>query len=374
MGRIKLLHVIGGGEFGGAEQHLLTLVRHLDRARFAIHVACLFPEPFAPLVRAEGLAVHVIPMKSKIDWKPVGDLASLIKSEGFHIVHTHGVRANLIGRLAAQRTGLGRVVTTVHSVLAFDYEKRLDRLVNKICERSTRGLTRRFIVVCKKLAGQLQAEGVPPDKIITIYNGLEIASYDPEIPGLPVRQEFGLAPEAVVAGIIARFHPVKGHAYLLQALARVVRELPRLVLLVVGAGPGRAKLEEMAARLEVDRNVIFTGFRRDIPEIIAALDFLVLPSLSEGLSLTVMEGMAMQRPVLATEVGGTPEIITPGVDGLLVPPADIPALAAGVARLARDRRMAAEIGLAARRTVEQRFTAERMAAETGRLYEAVILE
>ena len=372
MGRIKVLHIIGGGEFGGAEQYLLTLARHMDRSEFELHTACLFSEPFASRIREEGFTAHVFPMRSKIDWKPIGNIASLIKTEGFRIVHTHGVRANLIGRLAARRSAPCHVITTVHSVLAFDYSKRLDRLVNRISETCTRGITEKFIAVSKMLCQQLISEGIPPDKIVTVYNGLEIEKYNPETSGLTVRQEFNISPDAVVAGIVARLHPVKGHPCLFQAMAEVVRKLPNLLLMVVGAGPDKTKLQELADRLGIGKNVIFTGFRKDIPEIISALDFLVLPSVCEGLGLSIMEGMAMKKPVLATRVGGIPEIITSGIDGLLVPPADVPALAAGIQQLAADREAAAKLGEAARKTIETRFTAETMARETARLYREII--
>ncbi|MHB9094202.1 MAG: glycosyltransferase [Eubacteriales bacterium] len=368
MGPMKVLHVIGGGEFGGAEQHLLTLIKHMDKSDFELHIACLFAEPLASLARSEGLRVHVLPMKSKLDLQPIGSIASLIKREGFHIVHTHGVRANLIGRLAAKIAGTGLVVTTVHSVLAFDYQKWSDRWINRVSENTTRGVTERFITVCDMLAGQLVSEGVPRDKVITIHNGLEIEKYNPGISGSPIREELGITGDAVLIGIVARLHPVKGHIYLLEAMARSVKKFPGLMLLIVGTGPDRATLEETAGSLGVDKNVIFTGFRKDIPEVLAALDFLVLPSLSEGLSLTVIEGMAMKKPVLATGVGGTPEIITPGLDGCLVPPADVAALAAGIEGLAQDRQKVAEMGAAARKTVETRFTAELMANKTARLY------
>lgn len=371
MGRIKVLHVIGGGEFGGAEQHLLTLFRHINRQEFELHVACLFPKPLAPLVMNEGFKVHVFPMRNKFDLQPITKMASLIDTENFDIVHTHGVRANLIGRLAAKRAGVNRVVTTIHSVLAFDYKRRIDRWVNKFCEQTTRKITTRFITVSEKLALQLIADGIPSDKIVTIHNGLEIENYNPELSGKPVRDEFKIDDGTVLIGIVARLHPVKGHSYLLEATAHAVRKTPQLNLLVVGDGPEGAELEAMARRLGIEDKVIFAGFRSDIPEIIAALDFLVLPSLSEGLSLTVMEGMAMKKPVFATAVGGTPEIITSGVDGLLAPPGDVPALVQGIRDLAGDRQFAAKLGVEARKTIEDRFTAELMADRTSQLYKEI---
>lgn len=372
MGAVKVLHIIGGGEFGGAEQHLLSLVKYMDKDGFALQAACLFAEPLAPLIREEGFPVHVFPMKSKFDLSPIGSLASLIKTEGFHIVHTHGVRANLIGRLAAGRAGIRHVVTTVHSVLAFDYNRWLDRWINRICENTTRGRTERFITVCQMLEDQLVSEGIPKDKIVTIHNGLEIDKYNPETPGAQVRQEFGIADDDILIGIIARLHPVKGHTYLFEAMSKAVKHFPKLKLLVVGTGPDRAKLEKTVKYLGIGGSVIFTGFRKDIPNILAAMDILVLSSLSEGLSLTVIEGMAMKKPVLATEVGGTPEIITSGVDGYLVPPADAAALERGIAWLAADRSRALEVGAAARKTVEAGFTARLMAEKTGQLYRDIL--
>lgn len=371
MGRIKVLHIIGGGEFGGAEQHLITLLRHINRQEFEIHVACLFAKPLAPLVVKEGFAVHVFPMASKFDLKPINGMASLIKKEGFDIVHTHGVRANLVGRLASKKAGVYRVVTTVHSVLAFDYKRRIDRWVNKLCEKATRKITTSFVTVSKMLAVQLETEGIPTGKIVTIHNGLEIENYNPELNGQPVKDEFKIDAKTVLMGIVARLHPVKGHSYLLEATAQAVKKIPGLTLLIVGDGPLRAGLETMTRSLGIEDKVIFTGFRSDIPEIIAALDFLVLPSLSEGLSLTVMEGMAMKKPVLATAVGGTPEIITSGVDGFLVPPGDVPALVQGIQDLAGNRDLADKLGAAARKTIEDRFTAGRMAGRTSELYKEI---
>ena len=368
MRRIKVLHIIGGGEFGGAEQHLLTLIRKIDRQEFDIHIACLFAEPLASLVDKEVFPVHIFSMQSKFDWKPVGNLASLIKREGFHIVHTHGVRANLIGRLAARRADVGHIVTTVHSVLAFDYNRWIDRWINRLCENTTRGLTECFITVCDKLAVDLAAEGVSKEKIFTIHNGLELEKYNPDVSGNPIRQEFTIAGDKIVMGIIARLHPVKGHTCLLDALSLAVKKIPNLLLMIVGTGPDRAMLEEKCRELALDRNVIFTGFRRDVPDIVAALDFLVLPSLSEGLSLTIMEGMAMKKPVLATEVGGTPEIITHLVDGFLVPPKDVESLAAGITQLSGELEKVRDMGLAARRTIEERFTAALMAEKTMGIY------
>lgn len=374
MARLKVLHIIGGGEFGGAEQHLLSLLKYIDNQAFELHVACLFAEPLAPLVVQEGFTVHVLPMRNKFDLKPVSKLAELIRSEDFHIVHTHGVRANLIGRIAAKKAGTGKVVTTVHSVLAYDYNRWIDRWVNRACESATKNITEKFITVSEMLGKQMINEGIPARKVSVIHNGLEIEKYDPDVSGEPVRRELGIGRDALVLGIVARLHPVKGHCFLLEALARVKDKISQLTLVIVGNGPERASLESLVTRLGIANNVIFTGFRKDIPEVIAALDILVLPSLSEGLSLTIMEGMAMKKPVIATNVGGTPEIITSGSDGLLVPSADVEALARAIEELAHNPQVASRLGVEARKTIETGFTAGLMAERTSRLYKDIVKE
>lgn len=368
MERIKVLHIIGGGEFGGAEQYMLTLAKHINKSEVELHVACLFEEPLAPLVKKLGVPAHVFPMRNKLDLKTIGEVASLIKMEGFHIVHTHGVRANLIGRVAAKKAGVKHVVTTVHSILKFDYTKWTDRFFNSICDKVTEAITEKFITVSEMLAQELIKAGIPQAKIVTVYNGLELEKYNANISGLPVRQAFGVSGDEKLLGIVARLHPVKGHLYLFEAMARLTKNSPKIKLLVVGTGPERPHFEEMVAQLNIKSKVIFAGFQKNIPEIIAALDLLVLPSLSEGLGLAVMEGMAMGKAVLATKVGGIPEIITSGVDGLLVPPADFQALAEGIQQLLQSDQMMAQFGDAARRTIETRFSAGLMAEKTAKVY------
>ncbi len=368
MKRAKVLHIIGGGDFGGAEQHLLTLLKNIDGGRFQVSVACLFAKPFALLAKEAGISTVVFDMGSKLNLKIILALAAHIKKEGIDIVHTHGVRANLIGRLAAKIAGVDHVLTTVHSVLAFDYARKLDRMVNWLSERLTRGLTAHFVTVCDLLAGQLVGEGIKQDRVSTIYNGLELEKYSRSNDPGNIRAELHIPEAAPLIGIVARLHPVKGHVFLLQAVKQALAAVPGLKLLIVGSGPDRQELEHYAGALGIADAVIFTGFRQDIPEVMHMLDLVVLSSLSEGLSITIIEAMAIGKPVLATRVGGTPEIITDGQDGLLVPPADAGALADKIIYILSHPDMAKKMGQAARLTVQEKFTAAGMARKTEALY------
>lgn len=368
--QLKVLHIIGGGEFGGAERHVLTLLRFLDRQKIDARLACLFAAPLAGEARREGVVTKVFAMRGKLDFRQVPGIASYLKKEQIDIVHTHGVRANLIGRLAAGVAGTPHVVTTVHSVLALDYTRRLDRWINQFCEWSTRRWTEKFIAVSCGLAGELLASGLPAEKVTVIYNGLDL-SFFKQGAGEKIRAEFGLEPGQPVVGVVARLHPVKGHEFFLQAVKEVSNEFPAARFYIVGCGTHRSALEVLAARLGIRDVVVFTGFRQDIGDIMAALDVLAVPSLSEGFGLTAVEAMAIGIPVLATRVGGLPEIITDGENGLLVPPKDPAALAERLRFLLNHPADAAQMAVAGRRTVEERFSAEIMAAKTAELYQGL---
>jgi glycosyltransferase involved in cell wall biosynthesis len=171
--KLRVLHVIGGGEFGGAERHILNLAAALDPAEATVAVACLFARPFAEMAGEAGLEAYTFPMRRKFDFRVVGPLARLAGEGGFDLVHTHGVRANLIGRLAARRAGRP-VVTTVHSLLAFDYPGLAGRLVNALAERFSRHLTAHFIAVSQALKDALVRGGIPEEKITVVYNGVPL--------------------------------------------------------------------------------------------------------------------------------------------------------------------------------------------------------
>lgn len=367
-GQLKVLHIIGGGEFGGAEQHVLTLLRFIDRQRVDARLACLFAAPLAVEARREGIPTEVFVMRGKLDFSQVADIASYLKKEQIEIVHTHGVRANLIGRLAAGIAHTPHVVTTVHSVLALDYPRRPDRWINRFCEWITGRWTEKFIAVSGGLARELISGGLPANKVVVIHNGLDLRRFR-RGDGAKIRAEFGLGGEQPLVGVVARMHPVKGHEAFLKAALQVSAEFPQARFFIVGCGHHRPALEALVDALGLREAVIFTGFRQDVEDILAALDLLVVPSLSEGFGLTAVEAMALGKPVLATRVGGLPEIIDSGQNGLLALPGDPDALANGMLFLLNNPDGAARMAAAGRHTAEEKFSAGFMAEQTTALYQ-----
>lgn len=417
---IRVAVIYGGGSQGGAPRYLETILKGLDRGRFQVLYLDIRGEALTGRIRDLGWETRVVPAGRR---DPAGrKLARAVAQFRPHLINTHGVRANFFGRLVGSRLGIP-VVTTVHSVLAHDYGNAWRRLAAELMERATQKRTRRFIAISQSIARYLEQRGVAPEKIQIIYHGLEVEEYRRRAgvgakmgAGEGARNEAGeghaigqtgqtpgdragvAATEEVagaghkaqtrlgypgkpvpgpVIGTVARLHPVKGLGYLILAFAEVLRAFPQAHLIIIGGGgSGVEALEEARLRRQVEElglggAVTFAGYRNDVPRWLAGMDVFVLPSLMEGLGLVLLEAMALEKPVVATRVGGIPEIVEDEKSGLLVPPADAGALATAIRRVLADPRLARRLGQAGYRRVVAQFSAQRMLAETQALFSEV---
>jgi glycosyltransferase involved in cell wall biosynthesis len=217
---------------------------------------------------------------------------------------------------------------------------------------------------------------MPPPKVFLIPNGVEIKVFTEANQSLveALAQEWKIRSHTPVIGTLARLHEQKGHSYLLDAVAQLRREIPDVKALVVGDGELRPSLEQRTQALRLSDSVIFTGTRRDVPEILALLDVFVLPSLWEGLPIALLEAMAAGLPVVATRVGGVPEVVVDGETGLLVPPRDPDALSEAILTLLQDPDLRQKMGQAGQERVREYFSVERMVEETEALYERLLAE
>lgn len=373
MKRLRVLHVIGGGEFGGAERHILNLATAMDPDVVEVSVCCLFADPFVQVAREAGIKAHSVPMLHKLDFSIATKIRDLIAGEEIDVVHTHGVRANLVGRVAARMAGVETVVTTVHSLLSQDYPDLFSRLVNMFIERASRSITSHFIAVSGGLQKELIKQGIAEDKITIIYNGLNPDLFEKKDTTTGKwRQKAGLSQDKLLVAIVGRLHPVKGHGYFLKSAAEILKTRTDVHFLVVGSGPEREKLKEYTEKLGIREHVTFTGFVSDVAELMPDLNLLIVPSLWEGFGLTALEAMALGVPVVATSVGGLPEIVHHGTTGLLVPPADETGLTRGIAWMLDHRQEALEMSAAAKSVVEEKFTASAMARNTQNLYKRLV--
>jgi glycosyltransferase involved in cell wall biosynthesis len=202
-----------------------------------------------------------------------------------------------------------------------------------------------------------------------IYNGVDLERYDHQEPCCTLRDDYGMEPGSQIVGVVARLEPEKGHPTLIDAWPLVLRSVPDAYLLIVGEGSRRDDLERQVRELRIAHRVVFTGRRDDVPGVTAALDVAVLPSYREAQGLTILEAMALSRPVVASNVGGIPEMIQDGVTGLLVPPGDPTALAGAIVRLLEDHSLADTLGRAGHDLVHDRFCIELMVKAIEEIYD-----
>ncbi len=333
--------------------------------------------PLVEALRSARVKVMIIPIKKTFDLMGAFRLRNLILREGVHVLHTHGMLVNIVGRFASRMAHVPVSISTVQLTrelagggraknirqrLKGEYYRALDNLTARVSDR--------IIAVSDSVKHDLVHQGVSPEKIMVINNSIQIEPLQgrlDEYRQKKKKEELGIDNDPVV-GTIARLSPQKDIYTFLYAISDVVREFPEVRCLIVGDGHRRRKLEDLSHRLELKGNVSFLGYRDDVREILEFFDIFVLSSLWEGLPLVVLEAMAASKPVVATKVPGTAEAVVDGKTGLLVPIRDIERLAHSIKRLLKDKNLCQSMGKAGRRRVEKHFTVEKMVDATERLY------
>jgi glycosyltransferase involved in cell wall biosynthesis len=363
--RIRVVEVLATGTTGGAQEHLYGLVTRMDHTRFDVSVVSL--SPGSAVRKLERAGVPVLVLDEPDDAIAVGALAAHLVEVLPDIIHNHMYRAELVGTRAAIALGeVGHrrpyVVSTVHSSRVRSEEDR--EMLRVLTPRMDQ-----LIAVSRMIEEKLEQEGRTGTPIRRIYNGVDLSRYEHQEPCCTLHEEYGMEPGSQVVGVVARLEPEKGHPTLLEAWPAVLRSVPDAYLLIVGEGSRREALEALARDLRIAHRVVFTGRRDDVPAVTAALDVAVLPSYREAQGLSILEALALSRPVVASNVGGIPEVITDGVTGLLVPPHDPDTLAAAIVRLLRDHPYADTLGRAGHDMVHDRFDIDTMVGLIQQIYE-----
>ncbi|MER3417636.1 MAG: hypothetical protein C4343_00570 [Chloroflexota bacterium] len=364
-GRIRVVEVLATGTSGGAQEHVYSLVTRIDRHRYDVSVVSL--SAGSAVRRLERAGVRVVVFEEPDDAVAVGMLAAHFLNSCPDIVHNHMYRAEVVGTkaaLALERLGMRRpyVVSTVHS-------SRVRSLADREELRRLTPHMDRLVAVSRAIVAKIAEERGDGARVELIYNGVDLSRYDHQEPCCTLREEHGLPADAQLVGVVARLEPEKGHPTLLAAWPEVVRRCPKAYLLVVGEGSQRGALEALATKLGIVDRVVFVGRRDDIPAVTAALDVAVLPSYREAQGLVVLEAMALGRPVIASNVGGIPEMIEDGVSGLLVRPGDPEALAAAIVRLLTDHPFADLLARRGHELVHERFCVELMVRAIESIYD-----
>jgi glycosyltransferase involved in cell wall biosynthesis len=363
---MRVIHVIKATGVAGAERHLLDLLPGL-RARGCDARLCVLVEPKKPVAelfeqaRRSGLPISSLPIHGHADASVCLRLARRFRRERPDIVHTHLMHADLYGIMAARLSHVPVAIMTRHDDLPFRRRFVLRQLNRWLWTRVDAGVAVSQAIL--RFSQEVEGATIP---IRVIHHGL--AQVEPEAAG-PIRAAFGLEPDALVVGIVCRLMAQKGVTHGIAAFAMIASSFPSAMLFVAGDGPDRPKLEREVRARGLGERVRFLGWRADSGRILSALDLLMAPSLSEGFGLAALEAMARGVPVLATRAGAIPEVVVDGETGLLVPPADVEALSAGLTRLLSDPMLRARLGAAGVERARQQFSLARMVDATLELYE-----
>jgi glycosyltransferase involved in cell wall biosynthesis len=359
---LTILHTEASPGWGGQEIRILNEAAVFAKRGFRVLIACQPGTPLGREAQRYGLAVRLIAMAGAADLRAFWRLRRLMRSEAVDLVHTHSSIDAWLAGFAARSLQLP-VVRSRH--VSIPVKRRRNFVYNALCDR--------IISSGEAIRDVLVTAGVDADKIAAIPAGVDTAQFHPAVSGTAVRREFGL--NGPVIGTVAMFREAKGHRVLLQAVPEILRREPRAVFLWVGDGVGRVALQAELAEVGIQDKVLMVGFREDIPACLAAMDVVVQPSVrSDGVPQVVMQALAMRKPVVASAVGGIPEVIQHQRTGLLVPPNNPRALAAAVVQSLCNPRAAAAWAQAGGLLIDTHYALGHSIDRTAAVYTAVLVE
>lgn len=368
---MKLIHLISGGDVGGAKTHVLSLLSGL-RQNHEVLLVCFLAGQFAQDARALGIPTEVM---------PGGNLPAIcralsarIKNEGFQLVHCHGARANLMGFLLKKKVDVP-IITTIHSDPKLDYLGRpLSNLTYGNANRMSLRHLDGWVCVSRQLRDMQVDAGRDPARTFVINNGVDFSNLSAPVSRAQFwkNQALELEPDSVIFGIAARISPVKDMGSLIRAFAKAVSQEPGIRLAIAGDGEQRKELEQLARELCPPGTVKFLGWLTDTASFYHALDVNMLTSLSEGLPYAIPEGARMSCATIATHVGAVPTIVIDGKTGFLVEPQDVDAMADRMLLLARDKDLRQRLGQAIFEKVKLEFSAEATVKTQQEIYDTIL--
>ncbi len=361
--KIRVVELLATGTNGGAQEHVFNLLTRIDRERYEVSLVSLSNGSAMRRLERTGVPVCVI---------DEADDDAAIDAIARHLAAVNGTQAAWKLAATARRP---LVVSTVHSSRVRSEEDRA--LIRRLTPKMDH-----LIAVSRAIVRKIEDEGRVGAPVSLIYNGVDLQRYADQEVCCTLHAEYDIPDGAQIVGVVARLEPEKGHPTLLEAWPRVLASVPNAHLLIVGEGSQREALEDRATVLGLlgsprggaRPSVTFTGRRDDIPAVTGALDVAVLPSYREAQGLSILEAMALSRPVVASAVGGIPEMVEDGRTGLLVAPRDPEALGIAIARLLTDHPLADTLARAGHDLVYERFCVEQMVRSVETVYDESVAE
>ncbi|MBA7510030.1 N-acetyl-alpha-D-glucosaminyl L-malate synthase [subsurface metagenome] len=355
-----VLHIDSAKTWRGGQQQVLYLAKRLTD--YDNVIACPPQSPLAERAKAIGLKVLPVQMHGEWDLLAVCKLKKIIRKNSIDIAHLHSSHAHALGLLAAKSSGNCKVVLS----------RRVDFPIKKnILSRAKYSNVDRIIAISERVKRVLVTDGLPEEKIDVVYSGVDIQRFQ-NVKANRLISELTPNRDKLIIGNIAALTWDKDHKSLIEAARIVVDEFSEVIFLIAGEGPLRREIEILIKKFNLKEKVKLLGFRQDIPEILSVLDLFVLSSSWEGLGTSLLDAFASRVPVVATNVGGIPEIVRDGVNGILVPPGNPDALAGAVISLLKNRDLARQMAEEGFRLVKEKFSIERMVEETRKIYDRLV--
>lgn len=351
----------GGKGWGGIESHCVTLTLNLLKKGHRVIIGCPFQGQVREHAEKLGLPMANITVVNSVDIFAVWEIRRMVLEKKIQVVIANLGKEYWPAAVAAKWSGV-KVVFVRHQL---DYLKKVTvwLIANQVD---------RVVADSGAVKEKLIASGVSPEKIETIHIGIELDKFNPNtVDRAEARKEWGIGENELVIGNAGKLDPGKGVLDLLNAMEKVIGKYPHARLLFVGEGPCRDELEKRAEILKIKEKIIFAGLRKDMVKMYATMDIFVLPSYREGLPMSVMEAMSMEKPVIATTVGGIPELIHSEKNGLLVPPRDGGKLVEAIFRYVEDRKFAKKTAAEGRKTIETDFSGQAMGDKFERMLKGI---
>jgi glycosyltransferase involved in cell wall biosynthesis len=377
---IRILHIHTLPIVSGSGINTFLSMQGMDKTLYEVDLACAPGGRLISLVEENHMEVRtfknmVQPFRPFKDTLALLDLTAFLRKNPYHIVHTHNSKAGFLGRLAAKLAGVPVIVHTVHGFAFHDQEPLWRQMLFRNLERLASRWSDRMIFISQPLIDwALKDHIVGEDKIAKIYSGIQLDKFHPVKSEEKdrIRSKWALKKEEAVVGIVSKLWEGKGHTVLIEAFKLLKEKIKDAKLVIVGEGYLYDELFRRVGNNGLRESVLFTGFQMDVSEIIATFDVAVLPSFFEGMGRVILEAMAMEKPVVASRVGGIPDLIDQGINGLLVRPGDARELADALERVLSDNGLAKRLGREGRKRIKHQFSADVMVRSIEELYRELL--
>ncbi len=393
MKKIKIIHIITRLDKGGSAEETLLTVRGLDKGIYdvalvrGLSIESNMAEDEAGAVEesvrdAEGEGVRVITVSSLVrrispfyDLKAFFALIKILRYECPHIVHTHTSKAGILGRWAAFFARVPVIVHTPHGHVFWGYFGRLKTGIFILLEKISALITDRLVMLTEQEKNDhLHFHIAPENKFSVVHSGINLDRFsNTSVDPAAMKRRLGIPEGNLVVGTTGRLTHIKGHRYLIEAAGKIVSSRPDTTFVFLGDGELLDELKNMASISGIEENIKFLGWRQDVAEVISTFDVFVLPSLNEGMGRVLVEAMALGKPIVASGIGGIPDLVADGKNGYLVPVGDVEVLAARIRRLLDDPEKREKMGNAGKRYAVN-FSADAMVEKIDQLYHELLRE